>query len=468
MRSTFSLLTLALALSACSTTTDFVRPEAPVAATYAGQGTAAAAVAAADIGWHDLFSDPRLQTLITTALSNNRDLRLAVLHGEATRTSYGIQSTEHLPTVGANVGTVQERARSTSSEPTVQRQWNAGIGISAYELDLWGRSRALSEAAYARYLASDEGRRAAKVSLVGAVADAYFAECLAVEQMALAQQTLRNWSEHLKLTRQLKQALQNSGLDLAQAEGQVARAEAEVQARRRDADRARNALSLLVGIDVDGLQLPEALALEQQPVPAALVSGLPSDLLLYRPDIRQAEQVLRAAHADVAAARAAFFPQITLTTSVGSASPDLSGLFRGMNRVWSFAPTVTLPLFDGGRLKGELRLSELRQETAVADYERAIQVAFREVSDGLAGADTFTRQIEAQKQVRVHAERREGLAALRHRAGLDGRLEWLDAQRELLAARQALLSLRREAIGNTVALYKALGGGTLRDTPSAP
>lgn len=458
----FILLPLVLALSACSMTPELVRPELPVPARYAGQLDPSSEASAAEIGWQSIFADPRLQKLIEESLRNNRDLRIATLNVEAARAQYRIQRADQFPGVDLNAGATRERSRAMSAVPTVQQQVNAGIGVNAFEIDLWGRARAMSEAAFARFLATEEGRRAAQVSLVAAVADAYFAERLAVEQQELAKRTLDNWTEQRDLAAQLKLAGQNSAIDVAQAEGQVARAQAEHAARGREASRASNALALLVAAPLEALGLPEAIPMDKQPVRAQLAAGLPSDLLIYRPDIRQAEQSLRAANADIGAARAAFFPRVSLTASLGFASPQLEGLFRGGNKVWSFAPSITTPLFDAGRLKSELRLAELRQSVAVAEYERAIQTAFREVADGLAGSATYAQQIGAQERVVLQEMRRGELAEQRYRAGVDGRLEWLDAQRELFSAQLELLALRREALGNAAGLYKALGGGVFR------
>ncbi len=325
--------------------------------------------------------------------------------------------------------------------------------------------RALSDAAFARYLASEQGRDAAQIALVGAVAEAYFAQRLADEQLQLTERTLADWQQSLELARLLKRAEQSSSLDVAQAEGQVAQAEADLQARRRALAQADNALQLLVCSELPG-DLPAGLPLERQSVIAPLPAGLPADLLLSRPDLRQAEQMLVAANADIGAARAAFFPQISLTASFGYASTSLGSLFDPVGQVWRFAPQISQPLFQGGRLRAELRLAEVRKSEAVTQYERAIQTAFREVADGLAGTATFDRQIEAQLRAVSAAERRLALSELRYRAGVEGRLELLDAQRQLQAVRQALLELRRAEIANRVALYKSLGGGLhARDIP---
>ena len=449
----------ALALSACSLTPVLYKPATPVPAAYPGQTAADARMNGADLGWRRMFGEPPLQRLIDLALNHNRDLKLAALNVAAVQAPYGIQRAAGLPALEATAGALRQRAAaSETAAATPQAQYSVGLATTAFEIDLFGRVAALTDAALARWLASEEGRRAAQITLVGAVADAYFAERLAQEQLQLSQRTLADWRQSLDLARRWQAARQSSGLDVAQAEGQVATAEVDLQARERALAQVRHALRLLVGTD-----LPEAeadvLPLQQQPVVIQLPAGLPSDLLTRRPDIRQAEQALVAANADIGAARAAFFPRLSLTASAGYASPALGRLFAGPQRAWSFAPQLSLPLFDGGRLRAELRLAELRRSSAVVDYERAIQVAFREVADGLAGRETFARQLESQARVVASAERRAALSHLRYRAGTEGRLELLDAQRQLYAARQAELDLRRSALANAVALYKALGGG---------
>lgn len=423
---------------------------------------------AAEIGWRTMFPDPRLQRLIGLALANNRDLRLAVLNVEAAGAQYRIQRAAQWPGIDASVSATRQRTASAelpapSRTAAITQQAGASVGLSAFEIDLFGRARSLSEAAFARYLASEHGRLAAQLALVGAVADAYLAERLAQAQHALATRTLEDWQRSLALARLLRQAEQSSGLDVAQAEGQVATAEADLQARTRAWAQAQNALRLLVGAD-----LPPGLPLDRQPVLTTLPAGLPSDLLTRRPDIRQAEQMLVAAHADIGAARAAFFPRISLTASLGLASRAIGGLFDGPSRAWSFSPQITQPLFQGGRLRADLRLAEVRRSSAVVDYERAIQTAFREVADGLAAQQTYGRQLEAQVRAVDSAERRAQLSHLRYRAGVEGRLELLDAQRQSYAAQQTLLDLRHETFGSAVALYKALGGGVLEHTAMPP
>ncbi|KQR42800.1 efflux transporter outer membrane subunit [Acidovorax sp. Leaf160] len=462
-------LPLAVLMAGCSLAPAVQTPPPPVPARFPHQGAGpvdAATVAAADIGWKRMFGDPRLQRLIELALEHNRDLRLAALNVDALGAQYRIQRSSQWPGASLEASTSRERAGATgqgapgaAAQAATSTRHAVGLGLSAFEIDLFGRLRSLSEAAFARYLASEQGRHAAQLTLVGAVADAYFAERLAQEQSRLAAQTLSDWQQSLQIARLRSQAGQRSGLDVAQAEGQVASAQADIEARQREQARAGNALQLLVGLPQWPDDLPDGLPLTQPAVLTRLPAGLPSQLLQVRPDIAQEEQRLRAAHADIGAARAALFPQLSLTASLGYASPALGSLFDAGSRTWRFTPQITQPLFQAGRLRAEVRLAEVRRSEAVAQYERAIQTAFREVADGLAGSATYERQVEAQSQVVDSAERRLALSGLRWRAGLDGRLEWLDAQRQLYAARQALLDLRRAELGNAVALYKALGGG---------
>ena len=444
---------MAAALSACSLTPTLVKPALPVPASYdadaaAGQGNAA------DLGWRRMLLDVRLQRLVELALLNNRDLRVAALNVDAVRAQYQIQDGARYPAIGAVAGGTRQRTQAA----TVQNQFTAGVAMSAFEIDLFGRLRSLSDAAFARYLATEQGRRAAQLALTAAVADAYLEERLAIEQLQLTQATLRDWRQALSITQRLHAAQQGSGLDVAQAEGQAATAEADLQARERARQLARNNLELLLGGPLPE-DLPAGRALDAQPVLTQLPAGVPSDLLARRPDILQAEQALVAANAEIGAARAAFFPRLSLTAQLGFASPEVSELFRGSARSWSFAPQITQPLFQGGQLRAELRLSQIRTEVAVVRYEQAIQGAFREVRDGLAGSQTYARQIAAQQRVAASAEQRRQLSQLRYGAGQDSRLELLDAQRQSYASQQTLLDLRRDQFKSAVSLYKALGGG---------
>ncbi|MBB5370049.1 MULTISPECIES: efflux transporter outer membrane subunit [unclassified Janthinobacterium] len=445
----FTLSILALSLSACSLTPALLKPASPVPASY-GPTLPEAGGNAADLGWRLMLLDARLQRLVELALQNNRDLRLAALNVDDVRAQYQIQDAARYPAVGAALGGTRQRG--------TDKQFTAGIAMSAFEIDLFGRLRSLSDAAFARYLATVEGQRAARLVLIAAVADAYLEERLAEEQLLLSRQTLHDWREALILTQRLRAAQQGSSLDVAQAEGQAAQAEADVLARERALLLAHNQLVLLLGGPLPD-QLPSGRPLASDPVLTQLPAGVPSDLLVRRPDIVQAEYALVAANAEIGVARAAFFPRLSLTAQLGLASPELGDLFRGGARSWSFAPQITQPLFQGGQLRAELQLSKIRTQAAVLQYEQAIATAFREVSDGLAGSATYASQISAQQRVVDASGQRQRLSALRYGAGQDSRLELLDAQRQSYAAQQTLLDLRRDQFKSAIALYKALGGG---------
>lgn len=471
--SKYLVLSITLAVTGCSLKPDLVKPEAALPENYltevGGLKDADLKSHVAKLGWRTMFGDPRLQKLIELAIKNNRDLRLAMINVDIARAQYGIQRAERLPSIDVNgTATRQRIAANPEVQPgqpsTIQEQYGFNLGLSAFELDLFGRQRSLSEAAFSQYLASEHGRQASHIILVSSVAEAYYAQELAKEQLELARRTLDDWKQSLSLARSLRVANQNSSLDVAQAEGQVATAEADLQSRSRAFTLAGNALQLLIGSPIPK-ELPESLPLDQQLIITKLPAGLPSELLVYRPDILQAEQRLIAANANIGAARAAFFPRLSLTGTLGYSSTAMNDLFDSGQRVWSFSPQVTLPIFQGGRLRSELRVAELRTSAAVVEYEHAIQTAFREVSDGLAGKATFDQQISAQGRAVASAQERVSLSTLRYRAGLDGRLELLDAQRQLYTQKQQLLDLRRSEFSNAIALYRALGGGLYADNP---
>jgi outer membrane protein, multidrug efflux system len=463
-------LAAALLLAGCSMNPRLEKPALPVATAYP-DAAALDAANAADLGWQEMFADPRLQRLIALALADNRDLRIATLNVEAARAQFRVQRGALLPTVEAQGSYTKQRIPSSVAGASVGldggpsgpsgfefEQFAAQAALTSFEIDLFGRLRSLSQAAFERYLATDEGRRAARISIIGSVADAYLAERLAEEQLRLTEQTLGDWRGSLDLTRRLRAASQTSGLEVSQAEGLVHQAEADLEARRRALAEARNALQMLVGAPLPA-DLPPPVPLMEQPIRTQLPAGMPSDLLLRRPDIRQAEHELIAANADIGAARAAFFPRITLTAAFGVSSLAFDHLFSADNRAWSFTPQIAAPIFQAGQLRGNLDLAKARKSIAVAQYERAIQSAFREVADGLAGRATFDRQLAAQTNAAASADRRARLSAMRYRAGVDSRLELLDAQRSDYAARQTLLDVKRQSLSSTVGLYRSLGGG---------
>ncbi len=445
------MISLAMGLSACSMTPEYQPPKSDLTPLYPQIKSAVQAHGSA-LEWRQIYRDPQLQALIDTALKNNHDMRLAVLNVEAVKAQYGILRADQLPAIDGNVSS--SRARALSSDPTIsptslQSQYGVSVGLNAYELDLFGRVRSLSDAALKRYLASEQGLRAARISLISSVADAYYTLLFAKQQSALAEKTLADWKKSLDLAQQLNQADQNNALDVAQAESQVATAEADLEARKRGVEQSHNALTLLVGSPIE--QNWKATVQE-----LSFPVEMSSEQLIKRPDIMQVELTLQAANADIGAARAAFFPKIALTASTGYASTQLDGIFSGQNQVWSFAPQITIPIFQAGKLKSELRLAEIRKSVAIVQYEQAIRTAFKDVADGLSARRTYDRQINAQQRVVTASERRVHLSTLRYKAGLDGRLELLDSQRQYYAAQQALLDLQHNRIVTSIGLYKAI------------
>lgn len=458
----YIIFIMVLFLSACSLTPEMTKPAAPIPEVFTvnGQTIPASAIPTAEIDWREMFIDKRLQALIELALINNRDLRIATLNVEAVKAQYGIERSARVPSVGLSLDSTRQRSVTggDSKVSQIEEQNSLNVGISAFEIDLFGRAHSLSDAAFARYLASDYGRQAAQISLISSISEAYFSEQLAYEQLKLAEDTLADWKKSLELTIQLRMANQNSALDITQAEGQVASAEAIKMANKRALEQARNALRQLVGSEIPS-DLPEPSLLFDQSVNTSLPAGLPSDVLLHRPDILQAEQNLIAANEDIGAARAAYFPRISLTTSIGYVTQDVRNLVGFGFETWSIAPQVILPIFQGGRLDAELELAKVRKSASIAEYEKAIQVAFKEVADGLVGSETYQLQTIAQKRVVSAAERRAKLSDLRYKAGVERRLELLDSQRQLYLAKQTLLELKQQELNNAVFLYKALGGG---------
>lgn len=464
-------------LSACSMAPTYQRPEAPVAAAFpadsagsaartgAAPSAAAARRDAVDTGWRDYFNDPRLQQLIAAALDHNRDLRTAALRIEEARALYNVQSADRLPNLNASVGATKAKTPATLSstgESLIGKRYDAGLAISSFELDFFGRVKSLNDAALAAYLATDEARQAAQISLVAQVAQAYFTERAYAEQYALAQQSYEARARTYKLTQQRAEVGASSRLDLRSNETlmETARAAALTLARQRA--QAENALTLLVGQPSATGAAGSAGAMPtdaQIDALSAVPAGLPSDLLARRPDIRAAEQRLKGANANIGAARAAFFPRISLTAAIGSTSPTLGGLFDSGTGSWSFAPQLVLPIFDAGRNRANLTLSEVRKNIAVADYEKTIQTAFREVADALAARDYLGEQVAAQRAVQDAQADRLKLSQLRFENGVASSLDVLDAQRELFSAQQSLVQARLLRTTSAIDLYRALGGG---------
>ncbi len=426
-------------------------PEAWPAHLQAG----AQGVAAAGLPWREYFTDPALRQLIATALEHNRDLRVAALRAEEARAAFQIQRSELFPAIG--VGGQAARARvpgdlNLSGRSVVSGEYRAEVGFSSWELDLWGRVRSLKDAALQTWLASDAGRHAVQTALIAQVADGYLGLRELDERVAIARETLATRQESFRIFTRREAVGASSRLQLAQVQTLLTQAQA--------------LLAQLVGAHPG--PLPAAAPFDDALVLAELRPGLPSELLTARPDIAAAEHQLRAARAQIGAARAAFFPRIALTARWGTASAELDGLFDGGSRAWAFVPTVSLPIFDGGRRRANLELGEIRSDMAVAQYEKAIQTAFREVADGLAARRWLSEQITVQRTaVQAQAERAR-LAQLRYDNGSAAYLEVLDAQRDLLAARQQLVQARRALLSSQVGLYAALGGGSGAEPAALP
>ncbi len=466
------LLAGAAFLGGCSLIPDYDRPAAPTATAWptgpaygmtpAGQ---AERQASADIGWRDFFTDRRLQSLIALALDNNRDLRVAALTVEATRAQYQIEQADLFPSIEASGSGLNERlpARlSTTGRPMVSRQYSVGVGFTSYELDLFGRVRSLQEEALEQYFAQDDTRISTQITLVAAVANAYFNLLADQELLRLTEDTLASQRQSYDLTRQSNAQGVASELDLRQAETSVRSAEANLAQYTRQVAQDRNALALLVGQSLPPAleaALAAARGLDADGLLADLPAGVPSALIERRPDVRAAEHSLKAANANIGAARAAFFPTITLTATGGVASNGLSELFRGASRTWTFAPNISVPIFEGGRLEAGLDYAKTMKNIEVARYEKTIQTAFREVSDALAARGTFDDQMQAQQSLVDASAVRYRLSELRFRNGVEGYLNTLDAQRTLYGAQQTLIVTRLSRLSNLVTLYKTLGGG---------
>jgi multidrug efflux system outer membrane protein len=469
MRDTLASLAAAaaIALAGCSFVPKYERPAAPVPPEFAGsagagsaEGSAPAAAGArpaAELGWREVLADPRLTALVELALRNSRDLRIAALNVESLRAAYRIQRSELYPTVAA-VGAAEYTGTADDTRDAVSALYRVGVGVTSYGLDLFGRVRSLKSAALEDHLGSEDARRATHLALVAEVAAQYLAERAAAEQLALAEQTLEIVGKAVEVTRRLVEAGQRSDLDASTAEAQLAAARAAIPAARRLHAQAENALVLLVGQPLPpGLPAPQPL--DATALQTELPAGLPSDLLQRRPDILAAEHSLKASNFDIGAARAAFFPSISLTAFAGLVSPTLRGLFSGDALGWSFAPQIRYPLFTGGRNRANLELAELRKRIEVARYEKAIQVAFREVSDALVARAALAEQLEAQTARAAAEQRRFELSETRYRNGIESYLSVLLAQQDLFATQQQLIDLRRARLANAVSLYKALGGG---------
>jgi len=467
-----SLLSLALmtALTGCSLIPDYQRPDAPVPADWP-QGEAYSKASpearAQALGWREFFRDPALQQLIEVALENNRDLRVAALNVDAYRALYRVQRADVLPAVSADGAGTRSRTPGdlNSGEPAISSQYSATFGVS-WELDLFGRLRSLRDQALEEFFASEAAQRSTQISLIASVANAWLTLQADQALLQVTRDTLKTYEESLGLTQRSFDVGVASALELRQARSAVDSARVSIEQYTRLVAQDRNALTLLLGQNLPA-GLPSGDGLERTQL-AALPVGLPSDLLQQRPDILQAEYQLRAVNASIGAARAAFFPRISLTGAAGTASRELSGLFDGGSGYWSFSPSISVPIFNAGQLRANVDYAQISKNIQVAQYEKAIQTAFREVADGLAAQATYTRQVQAQRDLLETSEDYYNLAERRYRTGVDSYLTLLDAQRQLFSVQQQLISDRLAQMTSEVNLFKALGGGWQETAQAQP
>jgi multidrug efflux system outer membrane protein len=440
-----------VALSGCNMAPHYERPAPPVpAALPTGEAYAAQATGTAGLPWTRLVSDARLTTIIERALANNRDLRATIANVEAARAQYRVQRAAQLPTVTADAGATLARRNGAR-----QDSYSADIGFSAFEIDLFGRVRNLTESALETYLASEEGARATRIALIAETATAYATLAADQELLALSRQTQASAQRTLDLTRSLNAAGLAGKLDVHQAETTVEQARSDVAANVTQVAQDRNALDLLAGGTVEDALLP--LSLESVIAGVARVpAGLSSDILLQRPDVLQAEHQLKAANADIGAARAAMFPRISLTSAIGVASSALSSLFSGDGFAWSASPSASLPIF-GGPNRGNLDYSKAQRDAYLARYEGAIQTAFQEVADALARDGTIDAQQGAQRRLVTASAQAYALAEQRYRAGIDTFLAALTSQRALYNARQSAIATDLALVSNRIRLYRVIG-----------
>ena len=459
------IIALGTVLAGCSLMPDYQRPEPPVAAQW--QQTAqpdgvrkAAERKATETDWRSFFPDQRLQALIAAALEHNRDLRIAAARVEEARALHGITRADRLPGIDAAAGGQLARTPgdlSSTGNAVISHRYDIGLSLLSFELDFWGRVKSLDEAALASFLATEEARRALHLSLVSEVANAYFTLLEMDERTQLAHETVKSRDETRTLISRRREVGLAGDLDFLQADGALELVRAELASLQRQQATAANALVLLVGQQPSSL--PAGRALPDQAIVADLAADLPAEVLLLRPDVLAAEKRLIAANANIGAARAAFLPRISLTAGLGTASSALSGLFAGGSESWNFLPALRLPLFDGGRSAAGVDLAEARKVIAVAEYEKTIQQAFREVADLLAARTYLVEQLRAQQAAEKAQSERLRLAEARYKAGVSSHLEVLDAQRESFSAQQATVQTRRARLAAAAQLYKALGGG---------
>lgn len=468
IRSSAAAVVLALLGGCANLAPDYRQPDAPVPATlgnadgYAGKAIDSKGLqdnTLEDQRWRQVFADPALQAVIAQALANNRDWRMAMLNVEKARAQYQIVDSARYPSVNAGVSGNHQRTPASvngSGTPQISHQYSATVGVTSFELDVFGRVQNLSEAAFRDYMATTEARQSARLSLIANVANGWYALAAAQQKLAVARATLASRQETQQLIERRLAAGVAGELELREAQTQTETAAVDVARYLSQVQQSRNALQLLAGAPVDVTSLPDGWQGAAVPGVPAIPADLPSSALLQRPDVKQAEQQLRAADANIGAARAAFFPSITLTANAGAASTQLNQLFKGGSGTWLFAPQINLPIFDGGRNQASLDAAKVGRELAVAGYEKAIQSGFREVADGLAQLQGDADQLAAQSRVLAASQQALKLADARYQKGVSGYLDVLLAQRSYYGAQLVQIGLQQEQAANQISLYKAL------------
>ncbi|EUB74184.1 RND efflux system, outer membrane lipoprotein, NodT family [Pseudomonas sp. GM41(2012)] len=463
-----TVATLSVVLGGCSLAPDYHRPASPVAMQWSDasqQKTGTAVVDADALNWQAFIIDPQLRRAVTAALDNNRSLRQALLDIDAARAQYRIQRADRVPSLNATASGNRQRLPgdlSTTNNPQVNSTYQVGLGMSEFELDLFGRVRNLSDAALEQYLATAEATRGTQIALVAEVTQAYLTRDGAQRRLALTRQTLETRKASLELITQRRKAGTATALDYQEALGLTEQARADLESTDRQLRQAGHTLQLLIGTQDAESYLPatpqDELLLVQDIEP-----GTSSTLIERRPDILASEHRLKARNADIGAARAAFFPRLSLTGSFGSSSKELSGLFDGGSNAWTFAPSLSLPIFAGGRNRAGLDLAKVRKDSAVANYEDTIQSAFREVADSLAATDTLRREEVARQALADSSQEALKLAKARYEGGVDTHLRYLDAQRSAFSDQSTLIQVSTERQIALTNLFKSLGGGWRAD-----
>jgi multidrug efflux system outer membrane protein len=463
-------------VAGCSLQPPYRRPDAPVVLAYPGgdaypsqSGGSANSLPAVEIGWRDFLTDARLQRLVEIALANNRDLRVAALNVAQVQAQFRIQRAALFPQVGGFADSSATRTPASvaaSGKATVTHDYSIGASV-AWELDFFGRLRSLNDQALQQYFATVQARKAFEILLVSQVADQYLTTLAFDELLAVTQRTLATAQESYKLTLLQFQTGTGTELALRQAQTVVEQAKANHSAQVRGRAQAENALVLLLGQPLPA-DLPPAVALNAQAILADIPAGLPSDLLTRRPDVMQAEALLRAANANIGAARAAFFPTISLTGNLGTASASLGGLFAGGSAAWSFLPSITVPIFEAGKLQANLDVATLQKDINIARYEKAIQTAFSEVANGLAARGTYNDEVASLERVAEAEQRTLDLSQLQFKNGVASYIAVLTAQTGLYGAQSTLVTTRLARLTSLVDLYRVLGGGWMEHTGDAP